>query len=194
MTDSNTTEVALDTDPTPKPRARTVAVVVGLVAALGAAVFAGLSLADDGNNPEDPVRAMFEAVEQGDVLGVLEQLEPGERDALRDPLTDLVDELDRLDILDDADLRDLQGIEISVDDLELVSEQVGSDTSGSRARVFVRELEFSATDGQGTISYEDGCATIDVPGAPTEETCAGDDPTAALDGLLGGGDARGDVQ
>lgn len=119
------TEVSVDIDAAPRPRARTAALLVGIVAVLGAAIFAGLSLADERNAPEDPVRAMLEAVERGDVLGVLEQLEPGERDALREPLTELVDELDRLEILEGADLGDLSGIEVEFEELTLASEEVG---------------------------------------------------------------------
>ena len=352
----DSTEVALGTEPAPKPRGRTAALMVGIVAVLGTAVFAGLSLADDGNAPEDPVRAMLEAVEQGDVLGALEQLHPGERDALRQPMTDLVDELNRLDVLRGADLGDLSGIEVTIDDLELASERLGpdvaavtvvggrgsyrfapaelplggflrdligdgldesasagedvlatddeddviatvksggrwyvsigysvaeaarrdagvpfdqlgdgvtprgadspedavrelvaaaqevdvrrmvellppgelsalhdyaalflddavaaaddargtfdldvseleldSDTSGDRARVFIRDVAFSARVGGGSITYEDGCTTTAMPGAEVFELCAGDDPEEVLGGMWSGGGMFGDL-
>lgn len=113
------TEVDLAPPPVPKSANRKVALVLGALAVAAAGVFAALALGGSGNGPEDPVRAMMDAVQRGDALGMMEQLDPGERDALRQPLTDLVGELNRLDVLHDADLGHVTGIDVQVDDLEL---------------------------------------------------------------------------
>jgi hypothetical protein len=120
------TEVDLD-DPVTRTRNRRVALALGAVAVVAAAAFAAFSLASDTNDPEDPVRAMLGAAERGDVLGVMEQLDPGERDALKGPISDLVDELNRLDVLHDADLGHVTGVDLEVDDLELRSTVVRDD-------------------------------------------------------------------
>lgn len=93
---------------------------LALVAATAAGVLAFGGGEDDG--PDAPVRALFRAAEAGDVLGMLDQLVPGERDALREPLTGIVAELERLGILDDVDLGDLGAYYLKIDGLELETE------------------------------------------------------------------------
>ena len=49
--------------------------------------------------------------------GVVDLLLPGERETLRDPLTDLVDELQRLEVLsEDASLSGIAGVDLAVED------------------------------------------------------------------------------
>ena len=110
-------------------RGRRIAAGLAVVAVVAGGLFAVLSLGSDSNSPEDPVREMFEAVERGDALGVLEQLDPGEREALQDPLIDMIGELDRLEVLQDPDLRNVSGLEIQIDDLELSSQNVRDDVA-----------------------------------------------------------------
>jgi hypothetical protein len=129
-----------EAEPLRAPRGRRIAVGLGVIAVVAGGLFAVLSLGSEENTPEDPVRAMFEAAERGDILGVLEQLEPGERDALREPLTDLVEELDRLEVLKDPDLRSISGIDLEVDDLQLSSRVVRDDIA-----------HVTITDGTGRI-------------------------------------------
>jgi hypothetical protein len=63
---------------------------------------------------------LMTAIEQEDVLGMVDTLVPGERDVMRDPLIDLVAELTRLDVLaEGADLSSIAGF-----DVELASEAV----------------------------------------------------------------------
>ncbi|MCU1381109.1 MAG: hypothetical protein JWN29_4092 [Acidimicrobiales bacterium] len=121
------TEIDLAPPPVPRKANRRVALVLGALAVVAGGAFAALSLGGESNSPEEPVRAMFAAVERGDVLGVLEQLDPGERDALRQPLTDLVSELNRLDVLKGADLGHVTGMELKVDGLELKTTAVRND-------------------------------------------------------------------
>lgn len=111
---------------------RALGAVVSLVVLLGAAAFAFNALADDDNTPEAAVRELLEAASRTDTLGVLGALDPGERDALRGPLGDLVDELTRLRVLRDASLREISGIELDIDGLELSSKRVADDLAHVR--------------------------------------------------------------
>ena len=57
--------------------------------------------------------SLLQAIENEDVLGVVDVLSPGERDAFRDPLVDLVAELTRLEVLStDADLSRILGVDV----------------------------------------------------------------------------------
>jgi hypothetical protein len=159
--------------------------VVGLaiVAVLIAGTFALVNLAGaDANEPTDPVRAMFDAAEERDILGILEQVDPGERDAVRGPLEDIVEELNRLDVLEDASLEELTGYELEVEDLQmeatevrdgLQSVRITSGTSTQRFDAddlplggFVRELIGddldSAAEGRSELAEEDDEAPIVV--------------------------------
>src|SRR4051812_37570618 len=122
------TEITVDeaaAQPGGRGRGRRIAVALAAVAVVAGGLFAALSLSSESNAPDDPVRKMIDAAEKGDVLGVLEQLDPGERDAIREPLIDIVGELNRLEVLKDADLGKITGLELHVDDLELTTERLG---------------------------------------------------------------------
>ena len=124
---------------------------VGAAAIVAAGAFAVVQLSGSDNNPEDPVREMLEAAERGDVLGVLEQLAPGERDAVRDGVVELVDELERLEVLENADLSALTGYDLSIEGLELASDVVGDGLAHVRveagtSRYEVRAKEFPLGD------------------------------------------------
>ena len=71
-------------------------------------------------SPDELGLALMTAVENEDVLGVIDVLSPGERDVFRDPMVDLVGELTRLEVLSpDADLARILGL-----DVELTNESV----------------------------------------------------------------------
>lgn len=124
MSETITGDVPLDTEPAPQRRG-TIAVAILTVAALVAgALFAITTLADDGNDPEDAVKAMLAAAAEEDVLGVLEQLDPSERDAIRPGLSALVDELERLGVLGDADLGGVSGVDLAFDDVRTATRVV----------------------------------------------------------------------
>ena len=110
----------LDVPESRRSRGRVVALAVATVAVVVAGAFAAVSLTgNDDNAPTDPVRAMFDAAQRGDAIGVLEQLDPGERDALRGPLTDLTEQLNRLGVLKDASLSHISGVDLKITDLQL---------------------------------------------------------------------------
>lgn len=63
--------------------------------------------------------AFMESMADGDVLGMLEHLDSGEREALAQPTLDVVEELRRLDVLGDGlDPADLTALELSWTDME----------------------------------------------------------------------------
>lgn len=72
--------------------------------------------------PDELGMTLLQAIENEDVLGVVDVLSPGERDVFRDPLVDLVSELTRLEVLSpDADLSRILGV-----DVELSNESVSA--------------------------------------------------------------------
>ena len=99
--------------PPHRSRGPIIAVVVGAVALIGAGVFAasrvfGDDSAGGADSPEAAGLALLDALDQEDALGVVDLLLPGERETLRQPLTELVDELTRIEVLsDDATLRSI---------------------------------------------------------------------------------------
>ncbi|MGI9053382.1 MAG: hypothetical protein ACR2HQ_12165 [Ilumatobacteraceae bacterium] len=108
--------------PSSRSRGALVAAIVGVVALLGASAFAivriaGSDSAGGADTPEAAGQALLAAVENGDVLGVVDVLLPGERETIRAPLTDLVAELTRIDVLsEDADLSSIGGVDIEFED------------------------------------------------------------------------------
>ncbi len=106
---------------------RVAAAVVAVVAVV-AAGFAVMQLAsaDGADSPEAAVEALLDAVANEDVIGVLEALPAGERDVFRPAVEDLTAELSRLGVAsDDIDLESFQGIDITIEDVETRSEEVG---------------------------------------------------------------------
>lgn len=129
---SDAPEIGLEPAATPPRRSKGKAIGLGIgaLAVVAGGAFAAVSLASsDSGNPEDPVRELLAALDEGDVLGALEQVEPGERDALREPMIDLVDALNELEVLEGASLEDLEGIDFSFEDVELSSEKVADDVA-----------------------------------------------------------------
>lgn len=104
------------------------AIVIGLIAMVGGAVFFARSLGSNDGGADTPtaaVQRMFDALSDQDALGVLESLLPGERDQLRGPLQDITRELGRLGILsEDLNLGSIPGIELNFTGLKFATVQV----------------------------------------------------------------------
>lgn len=99
------------------------AFVVLIVVAMAVAVLAFTH--DDGSaTPEDATRSMFAAIETNDVVGMLEQLPPGERKSLRDELPTIGDELARLGLLSGFDIRHVGDARIRFQDIALTSSRL----------------------------------------------------------------------
>ena len=118
--------------PAPKKRSTGVVIagVVGAAAIAAGAVFGITRLSSDDNSggaasAEEAGLALLTALENEDVLGIVDVLLPGERETLRDPVTDLTAELQRLEVLsDDADLSAVSGV-----DIVLENEQARADAT-----------------------------------------------------------------
>lgn len=137
----------------PKPKGgkgKIVGAAVAAVAVLGAGAFAAVQLtggsgsSGGSDSPEAAVQSMFEALEQNDIIGMLDHLAPGEREVLKDQATDLVNEGKRLGLLsEDTTLDnvpgfalDFEGVEYDIEErndrLSMVTLTAGSvTTSGS---------------------------------------------------------------
>jgi hypothetical protein len=95
-----------------------VAVTLALVAA-GFGVFQ-LTAADGPQSPEAAVRSFFDAVDHEDVIGVIESLDPSERQILRDAVESTKTEAARTHVAsDDLDLHQVQGVDLKVSDLKM---------------------------------------------------------------------------
>ncbi|MGK0277236.1 MAG: hypothetical protein ACI9N0_003637 [Ilumatobacter sp.] len=114
-------EVTFD-EPEPQGRKSRLAVAglaVGVVALGAAGVFAVAQLrggnTGGAESPEAVGASMMAALEQEDMLGMVDLLLPGERDTFRQPMIDMVSELTRLEVVSsDASLADLSGLDIEM--------------------------------------------------------------------------------
>lgn len=116
-----------------RPPRRRIAGIGALVIALGGG-FALTTVAVTGGDtggestPEGAVVAFIDAIEDRDVLGALDVLDPGESAALIDVARRAVGEATRVGLLSDAaDLSDVAGSSAAVDGLVLTTETVASD-------------------------------------------------------------------
>jgi hypothetical protein len=165
-------------------RAVHVAVLVGLLAVAGGAVFAVRSLTGTdagGATPESAARQFFDAVANEDALGMLESLLPSERDVLKGPLVDITKELGRLRVLStDLDLSKISGLDLSLENLRFSSSSVTEGLSvvrieagTARSRVTPKDLPL------GPFVRDLIGPDIDRAPAPDTEDLADDDTTVA---------------
>jgi hypothetical protein len=128
-----------------------IAATVGGAAVIGAAVFGVTRLVSESGGggaatPEEAGLALLTAMENEDVLGVMDVLLPGERETLKDPLVELTDELSRVEVLSaDASLSDVAGVDIELQDERVEVEETNVDD--------IVNLQISAR-GSGTIDGE----------------------------------------
>ena len=105
---------------------KVVGLVVGVMALLGATLFAvsALDQPDGSASPEAAVRQLFDAISHRDALGVIEALPANERDVLRQPAVDITQELQRLGILSSFSLDSIPGAQLTVQNLQLTTDDV----------------------------------------------------------------------
>ncbi len=117
----------------PKPKGskgKIVGAAVAAVAVLGGGAFAAVQLtggsgsSGGSDSPEAAVQSMFDALEQNDLIGVLDHLAPGEREVIKDQVGDLVNEGKRLGLLsEDATLENVPGFTVDFEGLEYEVEE-----------------------------------------------------------------------
>lgn len=95
--------------------------LVGAGAVAAAATFGFVKTTDNAElggaaDPDDLGASLVDAINDEDVLGMLDLLAPNERETLADPFLEGWSELQRLEVLDDASgLDDLSGLDIQID-------------------------------------------------------------------------------
>ncbi len=128
-----------------------IAATVGAIAIVGAGVFGVTRLVSDSDGggaatPEEAGLALLTALENEDVLGMMDVLLPGERETLQEPMVEVTDELSRIEVLSaDASLADVAGVDIELQDERVEVEETNVDD--------IVNLEISAR-GTGTIDGE----------------------------------------
>ena len=120
-------------------------VIIGILALIAGGVYATNNLiggTSGGKTPEGTVRAIFDSVAHEDVLGVMENMLPGERDALRDPLTHLRDQLVRLGVLkSDFELSGIKGIDLNFANLKFSTTKLSDDVALPWIDQFAHRME-----------------------------------------------------
>jgi hypothetical protein len=114
----------------PAVRRRPVRTALAGLAVVGAVGFALVSLtaADGAGSPEEAVEAFFAAIDAEDAIGVVESLEPSEREILLASLDETRAEAERMEVADGSlDLREVVGLEIEVRDLAMAPTVLADD-------------------------------------------------------------------
>jgi hypothetical protein len=131
---THVTEIVLA--PTARRRSRrligAVAVVLaGLVVAGGVFAIRGTRTADGGSNtPDQAVAKLLTAAGKADMVGVLDSLEPAERDSLLQPLTDTLGHLKRLGVVSSSlSLSQIPGLSFSFDKMTYSTKKLGDSVS-----------------------------------------------------------------
>ncbi len=106
--------------PSRRSRGKMLGAVAGVVAVLAAGTFAFTQLRSNESSggaasPMEVGEQFVTALDNEDMLGLIDLLLPGERETFRQPMLDLVEELQRLEITDDnADLNKVAGVDIQI--------------------------------------------------------------------------------
>ena len=105
--------------------------VVLVAAGTGASlVLAGSTGGGGASSPAAAVQQMVDALNKSDVIGVLDNLAPGERNALEPGLKDIFGQLKRIGVLSStADISDVTGLHISEQDLVTSTDQLTPDVA-----------------------------------------------------------------
>ena len=111
-----------------RSRGKLVGGIVGVVALLGAGAFAAVKIGandDDGGaaSPTEVGTQLIAALDNEDLLGVIDLLLPGERDTFRQPFIDLIGNLKRIEVLDaSASTDQIGGVDIQFTDVSVRDE------------------------------------------------------------------------
>lgn len=116
-----------------RSKATLVGAVVGVTALVAAGAFAVVKITGNDTrggaaSPTEVGTSLTAALDNEDLLGVVDLLLPGERDTMREPLIDFVDHLRRLEVLsDDASLSKIGGLDIQFTDVTVREEPTNVD-------------------------------------------------------------------
>jgi hypothetical protein len=93
-------------------------------------MLAGLNGGGGASSPAAAVQQMIDALNKSDVIGVLDNLDPGERNAVEPGLEDIFGDLKRIGVLSStADISDITGIDISEQGLAISTDQLTPDVA-----------------------------------------------------------------
>jgi hypothetical protein len=106
-----------------KGRGKLIGSIAAVVVLAGGGIGTYVAMSDSGQHgaatPDAAVQTVFDDLQKSDLLGVLDDLVPAERDALASPLNDQINELKRLHVFDSgADLHHVPGFTFSAGDLK----------------------------------------------------------------------------
>jgi peptidylprolyl isomerase len=142
------TVVGSDVPPPATPKKRRVGLGIGVgvgalaLAAGGAFAYTQLTGEEKANTPEQAIESFYQAVANGDFIGMAKTLAPGERDVMLDSVVPLLGEMSRLELLEsDLDLNKVPGYEGKVEKFTATSKPLRDDL----AEVRVTGGSFSAT-------------------------------------------------
>jgi hypothetical protein len=109
------------------------AAIVAAVVLIGAGTGSSLILASSSAGAASPagaVEALFTAAGNSDVIGALDALAPGERDAIEPGLQDIVSQLQRLGVLSSsADLNHVAGVSLQFDNVQTSTDYLADDVA-----------------------------------------------------------------
>lgn len=113
----------------PPSRRTGILLTVGLVALIVVlmATFLAFTTDDGADTAEGAAHAMMGAIQDGDLVGVVQQLPPGERRAVVDGTQDLVAPLQRLGLLGPVDTGHLDGVSFRFDGITTTTTQLDKD-------------------------------------------------------------------
>ena len=108
-------------------RAGRFALILGAVALIAAVVFAIYMLFLRADSPEEMTDQLFDALDDGDMLGAAALILPAERSFIVEPLLEAVDEAERLGVLIDVDPQAVRGVDFEFSDLTYEVETLADD-------------------------------------------------------------------
>jgi hypothetical protein len=138
--------------------------VIGVLGMLGGAVFASRSFAaPPANTPTEAVQALMAAAQKSDVIGVIEQLAPGERNLMIESGVPILEELKRLDVL--APSMNLNAVEGA----SLAFEGQAFAETALREDITAVKVSGGTVTTRGSVSKLLGTVYGDVIGAPVDQ-------------------------
>jgi hypothetical protein len=135
--------------PQKKGRGKLIASIAAVVVLAGGGVGTYVALSDSSSSgaasPTAAVQSVFDDLQKSDLLGVLDDLVPAERDALASPLNDQINDLKRLHVFNSgADLHHVPGFTFAADNL----------TFGSTKKITGKVSVVQLTGGTISVSYD----------------------------------------